>query len=93
MEEQGGYLKCLKSGFIQQRINATCKTRDKLIKDKKISFVGVSNYVDKDEKMLKKIEKEVKEDKFAPELQIKPLAFYRGPGIIEIELFQKERVK
>jgi hypothetical protein len=55
--------------------------------------VGVSNYVDKDEKMLKKIKKEVKEDKFAPELQIKPLAFYRGPGIIEIDLFQKERVK
>jgi hypothetical protein len=35
----------------------------------------------------------VKEDKFAPEQHVKPLAFYRGPGIIEIELFQKERVK
>jgi methylmalonyl-CoA mutase len=93
VQKQDGYLACLKSNFIQKSINTTCKTRDKLIKDKKISFVGVSNYVDKDEKMLKKIKKEVKEDKFAPEQHVKPLAFYRGPGIIEIELFQKERVK
>lgn len=93
VEKNGGYLSSLKSGFIQTTINNTCKKRDKLIKDRKISFVGVSNYIDKDEKMLKKIKKEVKEDKFAPELQIKPLAFYRGPGIVEIDLFQKERVK
>lgn len=92
VEERGGLLACLKDNFIQAQIAQTCKTRDKLIKDRKIPYVGVSNYVDKEEKMLKKIKKEVKEDKFKPELTIKPLAFYRGPGIVEIELFQKERV-
>jgi methylmalonyl-CoA mutase len=93
VEKEGGYMACLKSGYIQKAIEATCKKRDKLIKDRVINFVGASNYVDKDEKMLRKIKKEVKEDKFAPELYIKPLAFYRGPGIVEIDLLQKERVK
>lgn len=92
VDKKGGYLECLKSGFIQDNIEQTCKTRDKLIKDKKIPFVGVSNYVDKEEKMLRKIKKQPVEDKFKPELTIKPLAFYRGPGIVEVDLFQKERI-
>lgn len=92
VDANGGYLRCLKDGYIQKEIDKTCKMRDKLIKDKKISFVGVSNYVEKDERMLHKIKKEIKEDKFKPELLVKPLQFYRGPGIVEIDLLQKERV-
>ncbi|TVQ84904.1 MAG: methylmalonyl-CoA mutase small subunit, partial [Bacteroidetes bacterium] len=56
MEEAGGFVKAVESGFIKEEIEKTCQKRDMEIAMRKQVFVGVNQYPNLQERMLNKIE-------------------------------------
>jgi methylmalonyl-CoA mutase len=77
MEERGGFVKAVESGFIKAEIEKTCQKRDMDIAMRKHVFVGVNQYPNLQEKMLEKIQPTARLDDLA---QIKP---YRGVQAFE----------
>jgi methylmalonyl-CoA mutase len=56
MEEAGGFVKAVESGFIKEEIEKTCQKRDMDIAMRKQVFVGVNQYPNLQERMLNKME-------------------------------------
>ena len=55
-EEKGGFLACLKSGFIQEKIEGSAEKRKKCIATRKTVFLGTNIYPGKDEKVFSNVD-------------------------------------
>ncbi len=55
VEDKGGFLVVLESGFIKEEIEKTCQLRDMDIAMRKHVFIGTNQYPNQNEKMLDKI--------------------------------------
>jgi methylmalonyl-CoA mutase len=56
IEEMGGFVKAVESGFVKSEIEKTCQKRDMEIATRRQVFVGVNQYPNQQERMLDKIQ-------------------------------------
>jgi methylmalonyl-CoA mutase len=56
IEEMGGFVKAVESGFVKSEIEKTCQKRDMEIAMRRQIFVGVNQYPNQQERMLDKIQ-------------------------------------
>ena len=54
IEDRGGFIECIKSGFIQDEIEASCRKKDTDIALRKTVMIGVNQYPNLKESMLEK---------------------------------------
>ncbi len=77
VEEMGGFVEAVKSGFVKQEVEKTCNKRDIDIAHRRQVFVGVNQYPNIEEKMLDKMEPVAKLNAIAG------LRQHRGPQALE----------
>ncbi len=77
VEERGGFVEAVKSGFIKYEVEKTCQKRDMDIALRRQVFVGVNQYPNLEERMLDKMEPVAKLNALAG------LRSYRGPQALE----------
>jgi len=73
IEDEGGFIKQFKTGYIHNEINKVCKQRDKDIATRKISILGTNQFPNLSEEMLDKIQEGSEEESETGGLKI-----YRG---------------
>jgi methylmalonyl-CoA mutase len=89
IEEQGGFLECLKSGLIQKKLGESAKARKKALSVKKEVALGTNQYPDNDERISADFDgrKEFSPVKDEEGMVIKPVKLARGT-----EEFEKIRM-
>lgn len=87
IEEKGGFIDCIKTGFIQDEISASANKKDMDIAQRKTVIIGTNQYSNLSETMLQEIKKNM--DMKVPETPstYKKLKRYRGS-----EAFEKLRL-
>ena len=98
VQEQGGMVKALESGFVQAAVKATAQKRDQDIANRKENFLGTNQFPNFNEKMDKELCACIlePEDKTAPDAVIETLKPYRGTQAFEAmrirtDMFTKEQ--
>ena len=98
VQEQGGMVKALESGFVQAAVKATAQKRDQDIANRKENFLGTNQFPNFNEKMDKELCACIlePEDKTAPDAVVETLKPYRGTQAFEAmrirtDLFAKEQ--
>ena len=98
VQEQGGMVKALESGFVQAAVKATAQKRDQDIANRKENFMGPNQFPNFNEKMDKELCACIlePEDKTAPDAVVETLKPYRGTQAFEAmrirtDLFAKEQ--
>jgi methylmalonyl-CoA mutase len=80
IEEKGGFLACLKSGFIQTKLSDSAKKRQNDVATRKISLLGTNQYPNTLEKITDTIEpgRVFKTKAAGDDLLIDPITIFRG---------------
>ncbi|MDQ3192320.1 MAG: acyl-CoA mutase large subunit family protein [Bacteroidota bacterium] len=89
-ESKGGFLECIKTEFIQNKIEETAKAKNEAIATGKMIMVGVNKYVNKQEKITDKAEFIKKEEEYFENRDIKPLKKYRAALMPELEMIKQK---
>jgi methylmalonyl-CoA mutase len=58
IEDKGGFIECIKSGFIQNEIEASCRKKENDIATRKMIMIGTNQYPNLKESMLDKVVKQ-----------------------------------
>ena len=82
IEEKGGLIECIKTGFIQDEIERSCRKKDMDIAQHKIMILGTNQYANPLESMLQSIEKPHISPNDEPSVY-KKLRIYRGAHAFE----------
>jgi methylmalonyl-CoA mutase len=79
-EDNGGFLSCLKSGFIQKIISESAARREKEITNKKFVLLGTNQYPDQNEKISTSVDfnKILSERIYGEDLLVDPIKLFRG---------------
>jgi methylmalonyl-CoA mutase len=79
-EDNGGFLSCLKSGFIQKNISESAARRGKEIANKKLVLLGTNQYPDQNEKISTTVDfnKILSERIYGEDLLVDPIKLFRG---------------
>lgn len=80
IEEKGGFLACLKSGFIQEKLSESAKKRQNDVATRKISLLGTNQYPNTLEKISDTIDpgRVFKTKAAGDDLLIDPITIFRG---------------
>ena len=80
IEDQGGFLACLKSGFIQTKLSESATRRKSDIATRKTILLGTNQYPNTQEKISETADIKKLFDKrlFEPELIVDPIVLFRG---------------
>lgn len=80
IEDQGGFLACLKSGFIQTKLSESATRRKSDIATRKTILLGTNQYPNTQEKISETTDIKKLFDKrlFEPELIVDPIVLFRG---------------
>jgi methylmalonyl-CoA mutase len=80
IEEKGGFLSCLKSGYIQQKLSESAKKRINDVATRKTSLLGTNQYPNTLEKITETIDLErvFKTKPSGDDLLIDPITIFRG---------------
>lgn len=80
IEDQGGFLACLKSGFIQTKLSESATKRRNDMATRKSILLGTNQYPDTHEKISETVDlKKLFEKRlFDPELIVDPISLFRG---------------
>jgi methylmalonyl-CoA mutase len=80
IEEKGGFLSCLKSGFIQTKLSESAKKRQNDVATRKISLLGTNQYPNTLEKISDTIEpgRVFKTKAEGDDLLVDPITIFRG---------------
>ncbi|MBE9485219.1 MAG: acyl-CoA mutase large subunit family protein [Bacteroidetes bacterium] len=73
IEEKGGYIEAVKSGYIQQKVRENAEAMDKAIATRKMSLLGTNQYPDFTERI----------EKYIPAEVFKPSVFTEKDAIVE----------
>ncbi|MCK5764776.1 MAG: acyl-CoA mutase large subunit family protein [Bacteroidales bacterium] len=73
IEEKGGYIEAVKSGYIQQKVRGNAEAMDKAIATRKMSLLGTNQYPDFTERI----------EKYIPAEVFKPSVFTEKDAIVE----------
>jgi methylmalonyl-CoA mutase len=82
IEEKGGLIECIKSGFVQDEIEKACRKKDMDIAQRKIVILGTNQYANPLESISQNIEKSQEFLKDEPSAY-KKLKIYRGARAFE----------
>jgi len=82
IEEKGGLIECIKTGYIQDEIEKSCRKKDMDIAQRKIIILGTNQYANPLESMSLKIEKTQMATNGSPS-KYKKLNIYRGARAFE----------
>jgi methylmalonyl-CoA mutase len=82
IEEKGGLIECIKTGFIQDEIERSCRKKDMDIAQRKIVILGTNQYANPLESMSQSIEKLHVSSNDEPSVY-KKLRIYRGARAFE----------
>lgn len=80
IEEKGGFLSCLKSGFIQGKISESAKKKENDVATRKTSLLGTNQFPNNNEKITESIELErvFKTKPEGKDLTVDPITITRG---------------
>lgn len=80
IEEKGGFLSCLKSGYIQQKLSESAKKRINDVATRKITFLGTNQYPNTLEKITETIDidRVFKAKPAGDDLLVDPITIFRG---------------
>lgn len=80
IEEKGGFLSCLKSGYIQQKLSESAKKRINDVATRKTSLLGTNQYPNTLEKITETIDLErvFKTKPSGDDLLVDPITIFRG---------------
>ena len=89
-DEKGGFLACLKSGFIQAKIEESAEKRKKSIATRKTVFLGTNIYPEKKERVFSNVDfnRAFQKTSSEKEMNVTPLNIFRGS-----EEYEKLRLK
>jgi methylmalonyl-CoA mutase len=82
VEEKGGLIECIKSGFIQDEIEKSCRKKDLEIAQRKIVILGTNQFPNPLETMTESIEKKIR-PVTTESSKYKKLRIYRGAQAFE----------
>ncbi len=82
IEEKGGLIECIRTGFIQDEIENTCRMKDMHLAQRKIVILGTNQYANPLESMVQSIEKLDLSPKDGPSVY-KKFRIYRGAQAFE----------
>jgi methylmalonyl-CoA mutase len=93
IEEKGGFLSGLKSGFIQKMLSESAARRREDFVNGKIKLLGSNLFPDKNEKVLSQIEPEkvFQKKEYENDLMIEPIRFFRLSEDYETVRIQDEK--
>ncbi|MDG5799581.1 methylmalonyl-CoA mutase family protein [Marinilabiliaceae bacterium ANBcel2] len=77
IEEQGGYLKALKDGFIQDQINTSAQKYSDLLASRRTILIGTNQYPNPEEEMSSSIDKTIYEENLPEQGEVKPVKKFR----------------
>ena len=79
IEDKGGFLSCLKSGFIQKKLSESGSKKESDIAKRKTSLLGTNQYPNTNEKLSDTVDlNKVFREKAAADLQVEPINLFRG---------------
>ncbi|HSN49875.1 MAG TPA: methylmalonyl-CoA mutase family protein [Bacteroidales bacterium] len=78
LEEKGGFIECVKSGFIQDEVAASCQKKDMDIALRKTVMIGTNQYPNLLENMLDEVKKDVSAKSYEIPSTYKKLKRSRG---------------
>ncbi len=89
IEDKGGFLSCLKSGFIQKHLSGSATQKRKDISTKRIKLLGANLYPNHHERISGSLNQDIlfKEIVFEEDLLIEPVRLFRGA-----EEYEKMRI-
>jgi len=93
IEEMGGFLSALKSGFIQKKLSEIAAKRKEDFASGKIKLLGSNLFPDINEKVLSQIDPDTvfKKTGYESELMIEPISFFRVSQDYETERIIQEK--
>ncbi|HKK42350.1 MAG TPA: methylmalonyl-CoA mutase family protein [Bacteroidales bacterium] len=84
LEEQGGFLECLKKGLVQKKLEESAAKRRNAISSKEAVLLGTNQYPSANEKITSKPAEQTGRRGFSPvDIIVKPVRLFRGAGEFE----------